>query len=51
MGLGVLDVHGHDAVVYDINGDGIGTPVTYTGQSYYTNQAIATQLTGINTGR
>jgi len=36
---------------YDINGDGIGTPVTYTGQSYYTSQAIASQLTGINTGR
>jgi len=36
---------------YDIDDQGIGTPVTYTGQSYYTQQAIATQLTGINTGR
>ena len=48
-----------DDTEYDSAGDygvgyndvGIGTPVTYTGQSYYTNQAIATQLQGINTGR
>jgi hypothetical protein len=48
-----------DTTEYDSAGDtlsgyddeGIGTPVTYTGQSYYTNQAIASQLTGINTGR
>lgn len=33
------------------NDEGIGTPVTYTGQSYYTNQAITTQLVGVNTGR
>ena len=36
---------------YDLGDQGIGTPVTYTGQSYYTNQAITTQLVGINTGR
>ena len=39
----------------DMDGDyynaGVGTPVTFTGQSFYTDQAIATQLTGVNTGR
>jgi len=30
---------------------GVGTPITPTGASYYTNQAIAVQLTGMNTGR
>jgi hypothetical protein len=43
------DSAGDDGAGYD--DEGIGTPVTYTGQSYYTNQAIASQLTGINTGR
>jgi hypothetical protein len=43
------DSAGDDGAGYD--DEGVGTPVTYTGQSYYTNQAIATQLTGINTGR
>jgi len=48
-----------DTTEYDSAGDegagyddeGIGTPVTYTGQSYYTNQAITAQLVGVNTGR
>jgi hypothetical protein len=43
------DSAGDDGVGY--NDEGIGTPVTYTGQSYYTNQAITTQLVGMNTGR
>jgi len=30
---------------------GIGTPVTPMGQSYYTQQAVAVQLAGLNTGR
>jgi len=30
---------------------GIGTPVTYTGQSFYTQQAVSAQLVGMNTGR
>ena len=43
------DSAGDEGVGY--NDEGIGTPVTYTGQSYYTNQAITAQLVGINTGR
>lgn len=43
------DSDGEGGAGYD--NEGIGTPVTYTGQSYYTNQAIASQLTGVNTGR
>jgi hypothetical protein len=43
------DSAGGDGVGYE--DDGIGTPVTYTGQSYYTNQAITQQLVGMNTGR
>lgn len=30
---------------------GIGTPTTPMGQSYYTQQAVAVQLTGLNVGR
>jgi hypothetical protein len=30
---------------------GIGTPITPMGQSYYTQQAVAVQLAGLNTGR
>lgn len=30
---------------------GVGTPITFTGQSYYTQQAVAAQLVGMNTGR
>lgn len=30
---------------------GIGTQITPMGQSYYTQQAVAVQLTGLNTGR
>jgi hypothetical protein len=36
---------------YDADGEGIGTPVTFTGQSFYTEQAIVSQLVGTNTGR
>lgn len=46
---GEYDSAGDEGLAY--NDQGIGTPVTYTGQSYYTSQAIATQLTGVNTGR
>lgn len=46
-----------DTTAYDsaegdgLDAGGIGTPVTYTGQSMYTNQAIVAQLVGVNTGR
>jgi len=47
-----------DATGYDsgeegagVDDTGIGTPVAFTGQSYYTQQAVATQLVGMNTGR
>ena len=32
-------------------GDGVGTPVAFTGQSFETPQAVTTQLVGVNTGR
>jgi len=40
-----------DSINSDYYNDGVGTPVTYTGQSFDTSQAIAQQLTGLNTGR
>jgi hypothetical protein len=30
---------------------GVGTPIVNTGISYYPQQAVAVQLTGMNTGR
>jgi hypothetical protein len=30
---------------------GAGTPITPMGPSYYTQQAVAVQITGLNTGR
>jgi hypothetical protein len=35
----------------DVNGGDVGTPITYTGQSFYTQQAVTAQLVGMNTGR
>lgn len=36
----------------ELNGDeGVGTPITNTGPSYYTEQAVAAQLVGMNVGR
>jgi len=46
-------IYGDDSE-YDTDGDlgeGVGVPIQDTGESYYTQQAIAVQLTGINTGR
>ena len=46
-----------DSTEYDSGNDsgdvdqGIGTPVSYTGQSFYTQQAVTAQLVGMNTGR
>jgi hypothetical protein len=45
---------GDDGEYGDDYGDynsGVGTPITMTGQSYYTDQAIVAQLVGTNTGR
>jgi hypothetical protein len=45
---------GDDSEYGDDYGDynsGVGTPITMTGQSYYTDQAIVAQLVGTNTGR
>lgn len=45
-------VEGDDYDTDDVEyGYGIGTPVANTGPSYYTDQAIAKQLQGMNTGR
>jgi hypothetical protein len=46
-------IYGDDSE-YDTDGDlgeGVGVPIQDTGESYYTQQAVAVQLTGINTGR
>ena len=46
-----------DATEFDAGVDGtgaddpVGTPITFTGQSFYTQQAVAAQLVGMNTGR
>jgi len=49
------DVYG-DTLEYDSGegaaiDNGIGTPVAYTGQSYSTQQAVATQIVALNAGR
>jgi hypothetical protein len=46
------DEAGADGGYTSFNGNGgPGTPIQDTGQSYYTQQAVAVQLTGINSGR
>ena len=45
-------MYGDDASLGDTGAlSGYGTPIVDTGPSYYTNQAVTVQLSGVNTGR